>query len=625
MIYQALLFCPDEKTSRVVQQVLSDLEFGVEVCAEPFAAVKKLTVQRFDAVVVDCDNEQNATLMFKSARNSSFNQSSLTVAIVDGQSGVAKAFRIGANLVLAKPINVEQSKGTLRVARGLLRKADAAAKPAAAASSAAALSAPAARAAASASLSSSPAASEPPSFDPPSPALPSLALSNPDLTSHDLPSLALTSYASPSHDAPNLNPANLDQQNLDRQNLDPAKFDPPSPNPPLPAHGSSAAGAEWPVASAAHAPKAHKHYPWEPAEKPAAEPVASALPHAPEAPGSLNAALGGEPQPSQPGTASPRGNADGTGSGAGAGAATRRAKQIELPPARTPASEPSGAKPSPARGESPAGKTLSAESPRQGAIAAAPEAKKQAPASSKGKVLGLVAVLLLAAAAYFAWTEMHPSPAPSGGQKPTAAVTASPTAELSNADSSKPSAMVSSSITSETAEPEAELAPSHDPSTVSQAAAAEVRAAPAIAVAKPQTASRPATLEPPPSQALNLSSESADKAIAGIVSSSSPAAPLPVAGPLLVSEGSTEALLVKKVSPVYPDEALVRRIEGSVALEANISSNGDVTDVKVTSGDEILGRAASDAVKQWKYKPYYLNSQPVAIRTQIKLNFKLPN
>src|SRR6266700_5086313 len=124
MGYQALLFCPDEKTARTVTQVLSELEFGVESCIEPFAAVKKLMGQHFDAVVVDCDNEQNATLLFKSARNSTSNQASLAVAVVEGQAGVAKAFRIGANLVLTKPINIEQAKGTLRVARGLLRKGE---------------------------------------------------------------------------------------------------------------------------------------------------------------------------------------------------------------------------------------------------------------------------------------------------------------------------------------------------------------------------------------------------------------------------------------------------------------------------------------------------------------------
>ena len=122
MGYQALLFCPDEKTARTVTQVLSELDFTVVPCTEPFAAVKKLMGEHFDAVVVDCDNEQNATLLFKSARNTVNNQSALAVAVVEGQAGVAKAFRIGANLVLTKPINVEQAKGTLRVARGLLRK-----------------------------------------------------------------------------------------------------------------------------------------------------------------------------------------------------------------------------------------------------------------------------------------------------------------------------------------------------------------------------------------------------------------------------------------------------------------------------------------------------------------------
>src|SRR5258705_13959962 len=122
MGYQALLFCPDEKTARTVTQVLNDLDFTVEPCSEPFAAVKKLMAQHFDAIVVDCDNEQNAALLFKSARNSGSNQTSLAVAVVEGQTGVAKAFRLGANLVLTKPIHVEQSKGTLRVARGLLRK-----------------------------------------------------------------------------------------------------------------------------------------------------------------------------------------------------------------------------------------------------------------------------------------------------------------------------------------------------------------------------------------------------------------------------------------------------------------------------------------------------------------------
>src|SRR5947207_14136869 len=97
MSYQALLFCPDEKTARVVSQVLSELDFHVEPCNEPFAAVKKLMAQHFDAIVVDCDNEQNATLLFKSARNSGTNQASLAVAVIEGQAVGHKYLRIVGN------------------------------------------------------------------------------------------------------------------------------------------------------------------------------------------------------------------------------------------------------------------------------------------------------------------------------------------------------------------------------------------------------------------------------------------------------------------------------------------------------------------------------------------------
>src|SRR6202167_2352687 len=122
MGYQALLFCPDEKLAIVVSQVFAELDFTVESVHEPFAAVKKLMAQRYDAIVIDSENAQNASLLFKSARNSGLNQGSLAIALVEGQAAVATAYRVGAILVLTKPINVEQAKGTLRVARGLLRK-----------------------------------------------------------------------------------------------------------------------------------------------------------------------------------------------------------------------------------------------------------------------------------------------------------------------------------------------------------------------------------------------------------------------------------------------------------------------------------------------------------------------
>jgi ActR/RegA family two-component response regulator len=127
MAYQAVLFCQDGKLARILSQVFAEVDFNVDHASDPFTIVKKLMERRYDAIVVDCDNEQNSTLIFKSAHNSAVNKNCLAIAVVEGQYGVARAYRIGASLVLTKPINVEHVKGTLRVARGLLRKnADAA-------------------------------------------------------------------------------------------------------------------------------------------------------------------------------------------------------------------------------------------------------------------------------------------------------------------------------------------------------------------------------------------------------------------------------------------------------------------------------------------------------------------
>ena len=83
-------------------------------------------------------------------------------------------------------------------------------------------------------------------------------------------------------------------------------------------------------------------------------------------------------------------------------------------------------------------------------------------------------------------------------------------------------------------------------------------------------------------------------------------------------------MLVKTVQPSYPASALRLRIEGPVELMATISKNGNISAVKILKGDASLAHAAAEAVKQWKYKPYLLNGEPVEIQTQVTVNFKLP-
>ena len=112
--------------------------------------------------------------------------------------------------------------------------------------------------------------------------------------------------------------------------------------------------------------------------------------------------------------------------------------------------------------------------------------------------------------------------------------------------------------------------------------------------------------------------------IGGIISSTPVAVPK-VAAPqrVRVSQGVTQGLLIHKVQPAYPPLARQARIQGSVQLQALISKQGTIENLRVISGHPMLSPAAIDAVKQWRYKPYILNGEPVEVETQITVNFTL--
>jgi periplasmic protein TonB len=84
-----------------------------------------------------------------------------------------------------------------------------------------------------------------------------------------------------------------------------------------------------------------------------------------------------------------------------------------------------------------------------------------------------------------------------------------------------------------------------------------------------------------------------------------------------------EANLIHDVPPQYPAEAGRERIEGAVVLMAVIGKDGSVRDVRVESGLPVLAQAAIDAVKQWRYKPYMINGEPVEVDSRITINFTL--
>jgi protein TonB len=99
--------------------------------------------------------------------------------------------------------------------------------------------------------------------------------------------------------------------------------------------------------------------------------------------------------------------------------------------------------------------------------------------------------------------------------------------------------------------------------------------------------------------------------------------PLPPTSHLLRISHMSEGDLIHRVQPDYPPLARSARIQGSVLLQAVISRQGTIENLRVLSGHPMLVRAAIDAVSQWRYRPYILNNEPVEVETQITVNFSL--
>jgi CheY-like chemotaxis protein len=122
MSLNSLVVCSDDKIVRVLRRVLADLEIGMETCSDGDSAIHKLTRQRYEAVIVDCADEDMASQILKSTRNAPCNKRAIAVALIDGQSAVRSAFGLGAHFVLYKPISTERAKTSFRAARALMKR-----------------------------------------------------------------------------------------------------------------------------------------------------------------------------------------------------------------------------------------------------------------------------------------------------------------------------------------------------------------------------------------------------------------------------------------------------------------------------------------------------------------------
>jgi protein TonB len=111
--------------------------------------------------------------------------------------------------------------------------------------------------------------------------------------------------------------------------------------------------------------------------------------------------------------------------------------------------------------------------------------------------------------------------------------------------------------------------------------------------------------------------------IGGIISNTPVAVPKVAVQRVRVSQGVTQGMVLHRVQPTYPPLARTARVQGSVILAAVIGKDGTIQNLHVISGHPLLTQAALDAVKQWRYRPYILNGEPVEVDTQVTVNFTL--
>jgi TonB family protein len=275
-----------------------------------------------------------------------------------------------------------------------------------------------------------------------------------------------------------------------------------------------------------------------------------------------------------------------------------------------------------------------------------------APAASRSRapLMAIVVLLTLVAAAYFGWTQLHK---PITSTTPTAGPLQPPPPDFGAADATpaapapRQAAPAAAPVEDTPVEPvnrfsrqskvaanqgNNQIAPDQvtTPIAIAPSRAPSVPAAqtrmPIQVKTEPQRspatlqAAAPETAEAPTIANLGVSAKPDALNTIAHATTALPAAP----STQRISQGVSDGLLVKRVQPIYPQQAMQMHTQGKVALQATIAKDGSVRNVKVVSGPAILARAATDAVRQWKYKPYLLNGEPIEVQTDININFVPP-
>ncbi|MFZ3264847.1 MAG: response regulator, partial [Terriglobales bacterium] len=118
----ALLLSPDDQAVSAISAVLEEMSVTCERPLDGVSAAQKLHSHTFDLVLVDCDNLPAAKLIFDVCRRGKGSNNPVPIAIVDGRAGLPTAFRLGAELILTKPVAKDQARSTIRTAVSRVKK-----------------------------------------------------------------------------------------------------------------------------------------------------------------------------------------------------------------------------------------------------------------------------------------------------------------------------------------------------------------------------------------------------------------------------------------------------------------------------------------------------------------------
>ena len=122
MNLKCLLVSSDEKTVRILRRVLSDLEIMVEHCETTEAAIRKITRQRYESIIVDCSIPDEGASVLRAAKAAPANNRAIGIVLVDPGLGLRGGFDMGAHFVLHKPLSGERAKASFRAVRALMKR-----------------------------------------------------------------------------------------------------------------------------------------------------------------------------------------------------------------------------------------------------------------------------------------------------------------------------------------------------------------------------------------------------------------------------------------------------------------------------------------------------------------------